>query len=270
MLNYTKRANRVHVLTLDAALAADVDERIRFDPRMNGVEVVLPAGGRRAVEVDDIAAVAQETINGRLFIFDVRRLTLPRLQEPYNRIVGFNRGDLNERCFSLCIGDGPVGLFRPGTSVNLFAPVLAQSRIDYSPAAFFFDPLMHFTPDERPPLGIDHDTGLPDELPPRLAREFAESAVSVRRVREYFRGGGDTAAEREERKLRRQNKLEKLYGHRIRRAWPGGGNELASAVMSYDGYSSPDETLPLHTYPFYFEDWVFDCLRKAARAAESA
>ncbi|NLF32181.1 MAG: hypothetical protein GX591_15000 [Planctomycetes bacterium] len=270
MLHYTRRANRVYVLTLDAALAADVDERIRFDPRMGGVEVILPAAGRGAIEVEDIAAVAQETIRGRLFIFDVRRLTLPRLQEPFNRIVGFNRADLNERCFSLCIGDGPVDLFRPGTSINVFSPVLAQNRIDYSPAAFFFDPLTHFTPDERPPVGIDQSTRLPDELPPRLAREFDDSAVSARRVREYFRAAGAPPAEREERKLRRLEKLEKLYRLRLRRAWPERAADLAAAIMSFEGYRTPDETLPLHTYPFFFEDWVFDCLRKAAKVAETA
>ncbi|MFW6154865.1 MAG: hypothetical protein ACOC95_06570 [Planctomycetota bacterium] len=270
MLHYTKRDNRVYVLTLDAALAADVDERIRFDPRMSGVEVVVPAEGREAIEVEDIAGLAQETINGRLLIFDVRRLTLPRLQEPFNRIVGFNRADLNERCFSLCIGDGPVGLFQSGNSINVFASVLAQARIDYSPAAYFYDPLMHYTPDERPPMGIDRDNTLPDELPPRLAREFAESEVSLRRVREYFRAAGADGAEREERKLRRQEKLAKLYRHRIRRAWPERAEEVAPAVMSDEGYTTPDETLPLHTYPFYFEDWVYDCLRKAARAGKAS
>ncbi len=266
MLHYTKRENRIYVLTLDAALAADVTERVRFDPRMSGVEVVAPGEGGEKIEVEDVAAVAQETIHARLVIFDVRRLTLPRLQEPFNRVVGFNRADLNERCFSLCIGDGPVELFQEGTSINAFAPVLAQCRIDYSPAAFFFDPLLHFTPDERPLVGIDQANALPDEIPRRLAREFAESGVSLQQVRAYFRAAGAPAAEREERKLRRQSKLAKLYRHRIRQSWPEGADELAVAVMSYDGYSTPDETLPLHTYPFYFEDWVFDCLRKAARA----
>jgi len=261
MLHYKDRTNRIYVLTMDPALAADVDERVRFDPRMIGVEVIIPGDRGEVIAESDIAAVAKETITARMIVFDVRSQTLPRLQEPFNRVVGFNRADLNENCYSVCIGDGPPRLFEPGTSINLFVSLLAQCRIDYSAAAFFYDPLLHYTPDERTLAGVDHNNSLPRALPKRLAKAFPDDSLDVPDLRSYFRGASAELDRKEDVKHRRLAKLTKLYRQRVKKAFRDRSGGL-SDLLSYEGHAIDDEILRLHTYPCFFEDWIFDLLRR--------
>ena len=142
ILSHTGRGKRIHVLTLDHALADDVCERINNDPRMKFYKLIRPRETRVRQAVEKIEAMAPETVHSRLLIIDVRKFTLTKLQWAYNKIVGYNRRDLNKLCYILLIGDGPSDLFRQGKSVDVFVLHLARHRVDFHPAAFFFDPHM--------------------------------------------------------------------------------------------------------------------------------
>ena len=144
MLNYKDRKSRIHIITLDNVLAADVYERLKTSPRIPPVELVLPAGSKSEITVEDIDSLALDTMASRLLIIDVRSHTLPRLQQAYNKIVGYNRADFNVYCYTAVIGDGPANLFEKGGDIDDFMPHLARFRIDYSPSVFFYDPLLHY------------------------------------------------------------------------------------------------------------------------------
>jgi hypothetical protein len=262
MIKHQARQDKIHVLSLDHVLAADICERLGDDARLARVELIVPGQGREGITVQHVADLAKETISSRVIILDVRSQTLARLQEPFNRVAGFNRGDLNERCFTIVIGDGPPKLFRPDTTLDVFAPLLAKCRIDYSPAAFFFDPFIHYGPDERVSFGLDEAGGLPTEIPRRLAHTFKGERVLVEDVRRYFRAAGAEAAAKEAAKRRRMDTLVRLYKKRLAEAFAERRRE-AYPWLSKEGYTLVDETLRVHLYPLYFEDWVADLIDMA-------
>lgn len=262
MLHYTDRKDRIHVLTMDRILAEDVCERIGDDRRMADVELCVPGDDVSEISVADVHEAARDTIASRVLILDVRLLTLPLLQEAYNRVSGFNRGDLNQLCYTLVIGDGPRKLFHPGTSVEVFASHLAKFRKDYGPACFFYDPFLHYTDDERRRFALGEANKLPEETPKRLISGFKDGEPLVSEVRRYFRAASALPAKKDHVKARRQTKLVKIFKRRIAESFPADKQTLA-AWLSTDGYSISGEPLSLHVYPLYFEDWVWNLLEKA-------
>ena len=263
MLHHANRQRRIHVLSLDRVLVEDVVERLADAPRLRGVEVLAPASGERPLSVEAVEKMTRDTITSRVVILDVRSQTLPRLRHAYNLVVGLNRADLNETCFSMLIGDGPLRLFHPGTTVDLFAGLLAQLRVDYSPSAFFYDPFLHYSQDERRELALDVAHDLPNEVPRRLARAFTNGGeATVEDVRKYFRAAGLPLGRRERARDRRLGKLIQFFRRRMAEAFPDEGR-LADSWLSKAGYVMPDETLRLHLYPLFFEDWAADLLARA-------
>src|SRR4030042_4333549 len=114
MLHNRDRMPRIHILTVDRTLATDVYERLRGWPGMESIELICPVDDESDITVADIARLTMETMTSRVLIIDVRRQTKGRLQRVYSDVVRFNRPDFSQYCYSVLIGDGPVGLLDPG------------------------------------------------------------------------------------------------------------------------------------------------------------
>lgn len=253
---------RVHIFGLDHILVSDVYERLHEDGRFGGVQLVVPREGQPGITVEDLEAVAKDTVSSRVMVLDVRSQTRAKVQQVYNRVIGYNRAQLNQSCFTLLIGDGPANLFGPGTSVRVFAGQLAKLRIDYSAAVFFYDPFLHYRHDEKLELGISQSGKLPHKIPERLAKGFKAEDVHVGQIRRYFRAAGLSDEKRESSKQKRREQLAKFLRKRIAKAFPEEKKEL-EAWLSKDGYEIAGEALRLNMYPFWFEDWVWELLGRA-------
>ena len=259
LLSHTHRKERLHVLTMDPVLAEDVCARLAEDPRTRDVERVAPRGSRPTVE--DVKALAAGTVTSRLLILDVRSLTLPRLMFVYNRVIGYNRRDLNERVHTLLIGDGPPALFGSRNTFDVFAGLLSRFRIDYHAAAFFFDPFTHYAHEERAGLRLEGPRALPEGIPGRLAKWFKEGNLSVAEVRRYFRADSTPLAGRAAEKARRTDKLRRILEQRIAELAPGEEARLLP-ILSPAGLRVRAESLTLNVYPLFFEDRVAQLLAR--------
>lgn len=260
ILSHQKRRDRIHVLTLDPALAADVCERIGADKRLVRCTVICPRATGVRETLEEIERTAQETIASRLIIFDVRRSTMPKLRRVFNAVVGYNRRDFNKLCYSICIGDGPLNLFRDGQFSNLFVPHLAAHRIDFHPAVFFYDPFLHYEPSEVLLQSMDDEFIIPDAIPHRLAPYFRSDHMSVDTIRRFFRA----VDKDEETRKKRQRMLRHVYKKRLAEMFPGQEDRYKD-LLSRHGIRWASEKMNL--YPLYFEDWVYDLIRKARRSA---
>lgn len=104
------------------------------------MELIRPGNGTSAITVQDIKQLARETTTSKVLIIDVHRQTKARLQRPYSEIVRFNRPDFNHYCYSVLLGDGPVGLFTPERREEATYLFLSDLRVDYSLAVLFMSP----------------------------------------------------------------------------------------------------------------------------------
>lgn len=258
-LSHPHREDKVYILTLDMFLATDIYERIHFDPRMESYEIVRPQNIGVKETVEEIEAAARDTVTARVLIIDVRNDTASLLKRAYNKVVGYNRRDFNTYCYVILIGDGPVSLFQAGGSLDEFVPHLAKSRIDYHPAVFFYDPFLHYEPNEHERRSIDDVFTLPDEVPRRFRPYFQNiENVSVSEIRRYFRATHKKPDVRKE----REHILRKLYKKRIAKQFSL-SNDQMDLWLSKGGLALATEKMNL--YPLYFEDWVCDLAQKARK-----
>ncbi|MHC4477694.1 MAG: hypothetical protein ACYTEL_18770 [Planctomycetota bacterium] len=258
-LSHGGRSNRIYILTLDRILATDVYERIQHDPRMKQYQLVRPRKTPVRESVVEIDSMARDTVSARLLIIDVRKATLPMLRKAYNKIVGYNRKDFNKLCYTILIGDGPVSLFQAGRSLDVFVPHLADHRIDYHPAVFFYDPFLHYEPDEIEHPRVHDELVLPDKIPRRLVRYFEKGQdMRVDQVRRFLRASGKPEQVKEE----RLRILRSLYEKRIAEQFPHHKDQL-KPWLSREGIRVATERL--HLYPLFFKDWVYDLMQKAAK-----
>ena len=259
ILSHSERADRIHILGLDPILTTDVYERIHNDPRTKNYQLLRPhkTGIRDAVE--EIEAMARDTVLSRLLIIDVRKESLPKLRTAYNKIVGYNRRDLNKLCYIILIGDGPVNLFWEGKTLDVFVPYLSAHRVDFHPALFFYDPFLHYEKGEIERGAMDDEFVLPDKIPARFAPYFKKDEnIRVDKIRRYFRAI-DKPDDVRKKRLRR---LRRLYKKRLAEQFPDDKDDL-KALLSKKGLRLASEKL--HLYPLYFEDWVYKLTRKAKK-----
>lgn len=257
ILTHRKRRNSIHILTLDPTLATDVYSRIHHDPRMKYVKITVPMRGPMRETIAHIEKTAADTVSSRLLIFDVRKFTLPKLHQCYNKIVGYNRKDFNRLCYTILIGDGPLNLFQAGKSLDVFVTHLSAHRVDYHPAVFFYDPFLHYEPEEVEPPGIGDEFVLPDMIPRRLTPYFQEGQdMKVANIRRFFRATRKDKQVKEERLA----VLRSLYKKRMLEQFPH-HQDLMKAWLSREGVRLACEKL--HLYPLFFEDWVYELLEKA-------
>ena len=260
ILSYPRRRNNIHILTLDPILATDVYERIHHDPRMKNYQLIRPQDKGIRDTVIEIDSMARDTVSSRLLIIDVRRATLPKLQRAYNKIVGYNRRDLNILCYIILIGDGPWDLFHAGKTLDVFVPHVASHRVDFHPAVFYYDPFLHYERDEIELRGIDDKFMLPDKIPRRLVTYFKKDQdIRVDKIRRYFRA----ADKDDEVRKKRQRRLRSLYKKRIAEQFPHHKGQLKT-WLSRKGIRLASEKL--HLYPLFFEDWVYNLMQKAAKS----
>ena len=261
ILSHGGRKNHIYILSVDPVLINDVYKRIRSDERLSRYRIKRPRAKGMAEKVDELQAMAKDTISARLLIFDVRRATLPRLRKVLRDITGFNRKDFNKLCYTILIGDGPPTLFQNGRGLDVFTIYLGGHRVDYHPAVFFYDPLLHYEPDEMQLQAIDDDFVLRDDIPQRLVPYFQNSEeATVRAVRRFFRATDKD----EETRAKRQKVLRNLYKKRFAKQF-GGREEQLRAWISYEGLQLATEKL--HLYPLFFEDWLHNLIQKAQQNA---
>jgi len=260
ILSHHRRRDSIHVLTLDPALAEDVCERIGTDKRLKRCTLICPRAAGVEESLEAIERTAQETIFSRLIIFDVRRSTMPKLRRVFNAVVGYNRRDFNQLCYSICIGDGPLNLFRDGKFADAFVPHLAAHRVDFHPAVFFYDPFLHYEPDEVLLQSIGDEFIISEAIPKRLAPYFKSEGVTVGTIRKFFRA---VDKDEETRKARR-HMLRHVYKRRLAELSAGQEDQFKD-LLSREGIRWASEKMNL--YPLYFEDWVCDLVRQARRNA---
>jgi hypothetical protein len=259
ILSHSDRVDWIHILSLDPILATDVYERIHNDLRMKNYRLQRPRKTEIRDAVEEIEAMALDTVLSRLLIIDVRKETLPKLRTAYNKIVGYNRRDLNKLCFIILIGDGPVNLFWEGKTLDVFVPYLSAHRVDFHPAVFFYDPFLHYERGEIERGAIDDKFVLPDKIPARFVPYFIEDKnMDVDRIRRYLRAVGKP----DEIRKKRLRRLRSLYRKRIAEQFPLQKNQLKT-LLSKKGIRLASEKM--HLYPLYFEDWVYELLQKAKR-----
>jgi hypothetical protein len=261
ILSHQGRRNTLHILSIDPVLTVDVYKRIRNDERLSHYRIKRPRAKTLDERIDQLQAMAQDTTKARLLIYDVRRATLPKLRRVFRDITGFNRKDFNKLCYTILIGDGPPTLFQNGRGLDVFTIYLGGHRVDYHPAVFFYDPLLHYEPDEMELRAIDDEFVLRDDIPQRLIPYFQNSdEATVGAVRRFFRA----VDKDEETRTKRKKVLKNLYKKRFAEQFPGRETQL-KAWMSYDGLQLATEKLNL--YPLFFEDWVHNLMTKAQENA---
>ena len=259
VLSHPRRRRSIHILTLDPILAKDVCERIHHDPRMKHYRLIKPEKTEIREAVEEIDDMAKDTVSSRLLIIDVRRATLPKLQRAYNKVVGYNRRDLNKLCYVILIGDGPWDLFHAGKTLDVFVPHLGAHRTDFHPALFFYDPFLHYEHGEIEHAGVDDRFVLPDKIPQRLVPHFKKDQdIRVDKIRRYFRATGKP----DEIRKKRRKRLRSLYKTRIAEQFPNHKEKLR-AWLSKKGIRLASEKM--HLYPLFFEDWVHDLMQKASQ-----
>lgn len=258
ILSYKKRKNSIHILTADAILAEDIFQRIHDDFRMDHFDLITPKKGSAKDVSIEINQTAADTIKSRILIIDVRHCTLAVMQQAYNKIVGYNRKDLNKACYTILIGDGPFDLFSRGDNLDSFIALLGKHRVDYHPAAFFFDPFIHYEDEEidsQAALNFTLQTNVPKRLLPYFSNK---DKISVENIRKFFRAAGAS----KEVKEKRLKILRGLFTKRIADQYPS-YKEKTEALLSKDGVVLATEKLNL--YPFGFEDLVYELMQKAAQ-----
>ena len=258
ILSHPSRRNAIHILTLDSILANDVYERIHNDERMKYYQLIKPRETEIRETVTEIDNMAVDTVLSRLLIIDVRRVTLPKLQRAYNKVVGYNRRDLNKLCYTILIGDGPIDLFQDGKTMDVFVPHLATHRVDFHPALFFYDPFIHYEHGEIERAGVDEEFVLSDKIPKRFESFFKKDDMNIDKIRQYFRA----IDKPEEVRKKRQRKLKRLYKKRIVKQFPDDKEQLKD-LFSRRGIRLASEKMNL--YPLYFEDWVYKLAKRAMR-----
>ncbi len=270
MLHYKDRQKRIHIITMDPVLETDIYERLHEYPGMELIELVRSGNGTSSITVRDIKKQARDTVTSRVLIIDVRRQTIARLQAAYSDIARFNRPDFNRHCYSVLLGDGPVGLLTPGNGKGAMKIFLSDMRIDYNPAVFFASPFFYYSLQEMQEMAQEmvqrHTVLLFSEIPERLQKKYFKGhKLSIQQIRNYFRAADVPEHRRARKRLERQKKLERLHIQIAKDDFPE-DHELLVKSLSEEGCIMPGEPMKICAYPFFFEKWIVDLMRKAEKA----
>lgn len=258
ILSYKKRQNSIHILTTDAILADDIYERINDDFRMDHYSIIKPQTQSVKETAQEIDNKAANTVKSRVIIIDVRKMTLPIMQPAYNKVVGYNRRDLNNLCYIILIGDGPFDLFGRGDNLDSFVEMLGKRRVDYYQTAYFFDPFIHYE-DEEEDNPAEGKLVLKNTVPKRLLSYFSkQDKVTVGHIRKFFRATGVSQDVKE----KRMKILQDLFEKRIAEQFPS-YKEKTSELMSKAGIELATEKI--HLYPFGFNELVYELMEKAGQ-----
>jgi transposase len=261
MLHYTERKNRIHIITLDRILAADINERLCEYPGTSSAQLIIP-GSSQTITPEDILKTARDTTDSKILIMDVRSQTKPPLQQAYSDIARFNRPDLNNFCHTVLIGDGPSDFLLQSKGTDAFQNYLADLRTDFSPAVFFANPFLYYTQQEIQDA-IQNRNTLPEKIPQRLEKYFKKD-VHIKTIYEYFRAAEKQGSMKVKRKKQRLAQLKDIFLKLAAEDFDAEGDKLAEALTK-QGCSFAGEALKLNVYPFYFEEWIWDLLKFVPR-----
>jgi hypothetical protein len=160
------------------------------------------------------------------------------------------------------IGDGPTD--PPDSEKGLYAAgkYLSDVRVDYSPAVFFVNPFLYYSYNELQEMSIYHDNALSEEIPNLLGKYFKDNMIHTSQVYSYFRAAHYEGASRQLKKKERQHLLKTIFIKILDREFPKNKNILLKGI-SKEGAALTGEALRFNIYPFHFEEWVLDLLKKA-------
>lgn len=264
MLHYRNRERNIQIITLDPVLASDVSDRIHSCPGLEQVKILLPGGNESELNIEDIQKKTHDTTNSSILIFDLCSWTRVRLQQAFSDIIRFNRPDFNENCYSIVIGDLPIEYIKDHKLHNIHN-YLSDIRIDFSPAALFITPFSLYSPQEKHLILTNPDNLFPETIPARFGKYFKEEKPTVRRVLAYFRAAEVGDDKKLKAKEKRQAVLKTLYTRMTEEDFPS-LKELFLKGLTKEGYSVPGELLKVHLYPFFFEEYVSNLMRKVDSA----
>jgi len=229
-VHYKDRDRRVDIVTMDRVLATDVYERLRAYKPMGSVELRRPGRGDGEITVQDVEQFVPETTEAGVLIVDVRAQTRTKLRQAYGTMVRRNRPDFNTYCYTVLIGGGPVNLLQPGMGMEAFRDYLIEMRVDYSPAACFIDPFLHYTLDEMQERALYENNTLPEQIPLHLQRYFKADKLAAEKLRAYFRAAEVDEVRRQGHRRRRQKALEDLYRRLLHKDLPDHEQELVQGL----------------------------------------
>jgi len=110
-------------------------------------------------------------------------------------------------------------------------------------------------------LVLYEDNALPERLPLQIQKYLKTEGLTVERAREHFRAAGKPDEIKAGERRRRQKKLAKYYSKMITHEFPDHEQQLKRSLTK-KGCHLPGEALRLNIYPFFFEQWVRDLLKK--------
>ncbi|MGA2915214.1 MAG: hypothetical protein ABSE89_04230 [Sedimentisphaerales bacterium] len=261
MLHYRTREKSIQILTINPVFASDVYDRLHSYPGLESVKLLFPGSSESGFKVEDIEKLAHDTTNSSILIFDVSSLSRTRLQQAFSDIIRFNRPDFNENCYSIVIGDLPTEYIKNRKLYNNIYSYLSDIRVDFSPAVFFITPLSLYSLQEKQSTMTNPDNPFPERIPARFGKYFKEEMPSVQRVSAFFRAAEVGDDKKLKVKGKRQAVLKTLYIRMTDEDFPS-MKELFLKGLTKEGYSVPGESLKVHLYPFFFEEWVSDLMRK--------
>ncbi len=150
---------------------------------------------------------------------------------------------------------------------------LSDLRVDYSPAVLFTSPFFYHSYDEIQELAqemaIRHEQLLLDEIPRRLQKYFKGRKLTPSQLSNYFRAGEVPDSHKARKKKERQKKLDRLYFQIVKDEFPDDQARLTKA-LSKEGCRLPGEALKLNAYPFFFEEWILDLVKKAETSSSAS
>jgi hypothetical protein len=266
MLHYRNRERSIQIITLNPVLASDVHDRLHNYPGMESVKLVLPGDGKAEINVGDIEKMVPNTTKSAILIIDVCSWTRAKLQSAYSDIIRFNRPDFNQFCYSILIGDSPRGYSHSQKPDNIHS-FISEMRVDFSPAVFFTSPFANYSTNEREQMAAYSDGLFPERIPQRFEKYFDEQLPSFKRLSVYFRAADVQDNTKPAKRKKRQDALKKLCIKMIKEDFPAQSEQMIKG-LSKEGYAIPGESLQINIYPFFFEEWVSDLMRKAESAMQ--
>ena len=98
-----------------------------------------------------------------------------------------------------------------------------------------------------------------------MQKYFKGRSLTSQQLRDYCRAKDVQDSKRAEKRIERKEKLRRLHIQIAKDDFPTDRGRMIKA-MSKEGCGIPGESLKVNIYPFFFEEWILDLMRKPERA----